>query len=390
MGIGQSIPLARVAGIRIGATYSWFFALFLIIWAMSSQFHDWLGGSSTQSYLLGVAAGALFFLSIVLHELGHATVARAHGIGILGIDLWFGGGVAKLDRDSRTPSEEFLVAIAGPAVTFVIIVLCGAAAAAAGEWQAFTDGATFTRISATPALALLAWLAAINGFLLIFNLIPAFPLDGGRIARAIAWKASGDRNRATRLSARVGEWFGYLLMAFGVYVLLRGDAVDGLWLGVLGLFLAQTARGAVASSAISARLDGVTAGDVMDREPVVVPEGTPVRDADDFFFHRYQLPWFPVTDDGGRYLGVLARDRVDATIRDGHPLLPVREVLDVGAGQSSCIAAEEPLEDLLSSEALRRLGALVVLDGDGVVRGLVTTDAVRRALGAALGGAGRG
>ena len=386
MGTGQSIPLARIAGIRIGATYSWFFALFLIIWGMSGWFRDVLGGSATQSYVMAVAAGALFFLSILLHEFGHAFVARRNGIGISGIDLWFGGGVAKMDRDSRTPGEEFRVAAAGPAVTLVIVGLCAGVGALASESGAFVNAATLTIDSTTPLLALLGWLASINVFLFLFNMIPAFPLDGGRIARSIAWKLGGDRNRATRLSARVGEGFGYLMIAVGIVILLDGRPIDGLWLAVLGMFLAQTARGAVASSAISERLDGVTAEDVMDAEPISVPQETPVRDADDFFFHRYHMPWFPVIDDGGRYLGVLTRDRVDETIRAGHPLLPVGEVLDVGDGHASCIAAEEPLEDLLSSEALRRLGALVVLDRDGIVRGVVTTDDVRRALGTALGG----
>ncbi len=123
----------------------------------------------------------------------------------------------------------------------------------------------------------------------------------------------------------------------------------------------------------------------MDHEPISVPDGTSVRDADDFFFNRYRSPWFPVVDDIGRYLGVVTSAGVDTAIRAGHPMLPVREVIDVGDGHASCVSPEEPLEDLLSSEALRRLGALVVLDRDGIVRGLVTTDHVRRALGRVLG-----
>jgi Zn-dependent protease len=384
MNTGQSIKLARVAGIRVGATYSWFFALFLIVWAMSSLFQD-SGTSNTEAYLYGVAAAALFFVSLLLHEFGHALEARRHGIGVIGIDLWFLGGVAKLDRDSRSPGEEFKIAAAGPAVTVVIVVIAAGAAALAGTSDIVQNIIDREVSGASSATVLLGWLAGINALLLVFNLLPAFPLDGGRIARAIAWKVTGDRNRATRLSARLGEYFGYAMMAVGVVIALRGQPIDGVWLAILGLFLAQAARGAVASTAISEKLGGVTAADVMDAGPVTVPDETSVRDADDQFFHRYRSTWFPVVDDGGRYVGVLTSTGVDTAIRAGHPLLPVREVLDVAGGRASCVSSEEPLEELLSSEALRRLGALVVLDTDGIVRGLVTTDHVRRALGAALG-----
>jgi len=386
MGTGNSIPLARIFGIRIGATYSWFFALFLIIWGLSGYFQDVLLGSSTQAYITAVLAGALFFVSILLHELGHALAARRDGIGITGIDLWFFGGVAKMDRDSRTPGEEFRVAAAGPLVTVGIVLLCGLIGTLASESNAFVNAATLTIDSTTPALALLGWLAAINVFVLVFNIIPAFPLDGGRIARAIAWKVSGDRNKATRLSGRLGQGFGYLLIGVGIYLVLRDQPIDGIWLGVLGLFLAQAAGGAVASSLVSAQIDGVTAADVMEADPISVPEDTAVRDADDWFFHRYQAPWFPVVDNAGHYIGVLMRERVDTAVRAGHPLLPVREVLDVSDGHRSCVSPEETLEELLASDSLRRLGALIVLDHDGVIRGVVTTDRVRRALGDALGG----
>lgn len=386
MGTGNSIQLAKIFGIRIGASYSWFFVLFLMIYWMSDYFHRALAGSDTQSYLLAVAAAGLFFLSLILHELGHAMAARHAGIGISGIDLWFFGGVAKMDRDTRSPGEEFRVSAAGPAVTLLIILLCSGISAAMSGSSAFLDAASLQSNNPTPALALLGWLAAINAFLFFFNLIPAFPLDGGRIARSIAWKLTGDRNKATRFSGYLGQGFGYLLMGLGVFLALSGSVANGLWMGVLGFFLAQAARSAVASSAISARLDGVTAADVMDRAPVTIPADTATRDADDAFFHRYGDPWFPVVDGDGHFVGVLRKERVDAAIRAGHPMLPVAEVLDEHDGHASCVAADEPLEDLLGSESLRTLGALAVLDGDGVLRGMVTTDHVRRALGSVLSG----
>ena len=179
LGGGGSIQLGRIFGIRIGASPSWFIVLFVMIFALSGYFSDTLAdSSSTTAYAVAVAGAALFFASLILHELGHAIVARRSGIGISGIDLWFFGGLAKMTRDTSSPGEEFRVAAAGPAVTLVIMAVCLGFGAST---EAFTqDGET------TPAQALLGWLAVVNGFLLVFNLVPAFPLDGGRIARAVA------------------------------------------------------------------------------------------------------------------------------------------------------------------------------------------------------------
>src|SRR5215208_7812698 len=159
-----------------------------------------VSGSRNTAYAVAVAGAVLFFASIVLHELGHAVVARRNGIAIAGIDLWFFGGIAKMEREADSPGEEFRVAAAGPAVTIVIAGLAFAGAAALAQTHDFFDVATLSSTDASPGLALLGWLFLINGVLFVFNLIPAFPLDGGRIARAIAWKITGDRNRATKVS----------------------------------------------------------------------------------------------------------------------------------------------------------------------------------------------
>src|SRR4051812_38784759 len=160
---------------------------------MTGRFGDIVEGSNSQAFALGVAAALLFFVSLALHELGHAIVARRNGIGIAGIDLWFFGGIAKLSRDSDSPGEELRIAAAGPAVTLAIVAVCAAAAMALSDTGDVLDVARFaTGTDTDPGTALLGWLAIVNAVLFVFNLIPAFPLDGGRIARAIAWKATGD------------------------------------------------------------------------------------------------------------------------------------------------------------------------------------------------------
>ncbi|HEU4974747.1 MAG TPA: site-2 protease family protein [Baekduia sp.] len=374
------MQLGRVFGIRIGASPSWFVFLFLMIWWLSGLFGDALPDmSDTGTYAVAVAGTTLFFLSIVLHELGHAVVARRNGVGVVGIDLWVFGGLAKLSRDADSPGEEFRIAAAGPFVTAVIagLALLGVTIASHddGAFQLVGGDAT-----TTPVLALLAWLTLVNAGLLAFNLVPGFPLDGGRIARAIAWKVTGDRNRATRLAGRLGQGFAYVLIGVGLWLAFAGSATDGVWLMLLGWFLSSGARGAVVSSAFSERIEGVTAADLMDAEPVAVPGTTTALAAQDEFFARYRLPWFPVVDADGRAVGVLRADRIDGALADGQPTLTASELAD--AGTDARVGRDTSLEALLGSEPLRRLGALVVTDADGRLCGLITLDSVRRALAA--------
>lgn len=379
--------LARVFGIRIGVSVSWFFVLFLLIWVLDSPFHDTLGGSSSKAFFTAVAAALLFFASLVLHELGHALTARRLGIRIEEIDLWFFGGIARMPREPETPGREFAIAAAGPLVTFAVVALSVGLGLAITTSQHFLDVAGYqSGVHATVAELLLAFIAQLNAVLLVFNLIPAWPLDGGRMARAIAWRLTGDRNRATRASARAGQLLAYLLYGLGLAVLivpglhsdLGVDAGQGVFFIVLGFFLSQAAKGALLQSALSDRIRDVTVADIMDREPVTIPAETPLLQAQDEFFHRYRWPWFAVVDDDGHYLGLLRAERVDEEITAGRPALRAAEVVDDEPPWR--IDTDQSLEALLGSEGLRRLGAVVAVDKDGVLRGVVTLAQVRRAL----------
>lgn len=381
----SSVQLGRLFGIRIGASPSWFLFLFLMIYFLSGQFQDVLNGSDTQAYVVAVTGALLFFVSLVAHELGHALVARRSGIGIEGIDLWFFGGLARLSRDSRTPGEEFRVAGAGPAVTLLVCLLCLCVGFGLSRADEFFDNVVFNEVRTTPVLALTSWLFTVNAFLFVFNMVPAFPLDGGRLARAAAWKITGDKNRGTRFSARLGQGFSFLLIGGGAVLAFTTDPINGVWLMVLGWFLGQAASGAVATSDFAERIDGVTVADLMDAEPVTLPADTHALRAQEDFFLRYGWEWFAVTDPlTGRYLGILPRTRVDGAVEAGQPALEVREVLD-GDVETYRVRDDEPLEALLASAPLRELGALMVVDGEERLRGVVTLQQVRRALGAAVG-----
>src|SRR4051794_33249856 len=191
---GRGVTLFRVGGIRVAVDFSWFVILFLIIIWLSASYRDELGASNGDSepYLLAVASALLFFASILLHELGHAFVAIRNGIGVSGITLWMFGGVSRLDGDSDSPGTEFKIGIAGPLVTAGIVVVCaGAFLLLADADQARRAALAQNNTGTSGVAAVIAWLGSINLLVLVFNLVPAFPLDGGRIARAIAWKRTG-------------------------------------------------------------------------------------------------------------------------------------------------------------------------------------------------------
>jgi Zn-dependent protease len=373
-----SFQLARIFGIRIGVSASWFLFLGLLILILANYFHEVVGGSQSTAYALAVAGALGYFASLIVHELGHALVARRLGIPIAGIDLWFFGGLARMRREPQTAAQELKVAAAGPALTFAVLVLFALAFELAASNAELTQ-AMLTREGTTvgPALALLGWLALINALVLVFNLLPAFPLDGGRIARALIWWRTKDRHRGTRATGRAGQALALLLAMGGVVSLARG-APGGFLSLMLAAMLYQAAGGAVVQGALAQRLESVKVADIMDREPVTIPAELRLLDAHEQFFMRYSWPWFAVVDQARHFLGVLRSERVDEELAAGRPALPVSDVLERDLPVE--ISEQEPLQTLLASEGLGRLGGMVAVDGDGVLRGVVTLAQIRKAL----------
>jgi Zn-dependent protease len=375
-----NFQLARIFGIRIGVSASWFFVLFfLIYWLGTEYFPQVLTVSSSTDYLIAVLAALGYFASLVLHELGHALTARRLGIPIAGIDLWFFGGLAHMRREPHSAGEELKIAAAGPAVTlalFVIFTALGAVLTSGGHFAELA--VTSTSATTTPLVALLGWLGFINAILFVFNVVPAFPLDGGRIARAIVWWRTGDRNRATQATGRSGQAFALCVGLLGLWELAGSGSTLGLLTILLAMFLYQAAGAAVMQGTLGRRIKSITVGDIMDRQPVTIDAGVTLLDAQEQFFSRYRWPWFAVVDPARHFLGVVRQQRVESEIAAGRPALPVLDVLE--EDMPVRIGQEAPLESLLGSEGLGRLGAMVAVDSDGVLQGVVTLAQVRQAL----------
>lgn len=375
-----------VLGIRIGVDPGWFLMLFLVILWLSPSFRNTLHGSDTQAYVTTVVSALLFFGSLIVHELGHAVAARRQGIEVKSIQLFLFGGLTQMGRDTNSPGEEFKVSAAGPLATLgMVLVFLVVDLAIVGPnrlWHAFLlDG----EVPVTPVLLALSWLLLMNVAVLLFNLVPAFPLDGGRIARAIVWRITGDKRRGTRTAAQLGQGFALILAGLGIYLTLSGGrALSGIWLVLLAFLLGQSARGALVQTAITERIEGVRVADIMDRQPVAIPAQTAVAQALDEYFLRYGWPWFAVTDESGRFLGIARQETLQEAAEGGDGGLTVGSLLVGGETAGWHVDEDRPLTEVLSAESLGRLGALMAVDAEGVLRGVVTIEQVRQAMQSAL------
>jgi Zn-dependent protease len=373
-------------GIRIGVNGSWFLILFLMIFWLSGSFRTQLHSSDGVAYLTTVVTVLVLFASLIVHELGHAFAARGEGIEVRRIDLFLFGGLTEMSRDAATPGEDFKIAAAGPLATLGFVLACLVLDLAIVGPHRLVHAAELGGTSKiTPVLLSLSWLLFWNVLLLVFNLVPAFPLDGGRIARSIVWRVTGEKQRGTRAAAQLGQGFAVLLAGVGVWLILAYTSFTGLWLIAIAVLLGQSARGALLQTAFTQRIEGVRVADIMDRQPVAIPAQTPVSQALDDFFLRYGWSWFPVIDEAGRFMGIARQPKLQAAHDAGEGWLTVGAVLEAEEAGSWRVDEDRPLTEVLSSESLGRFGALMAVDAEGVLRGVVTIEQVRRALQSAFG-----
>src|SRR5919206_287162 len=279
----SSIRLGRVAGIDVGIHYTWLFAFALIAWSLAAGFFPSAtpGLAAPTYWLLGVAAALGLFASVLIHEFSHSLMALARGLRVQSITLFIFGGVSTIVGEAERSLDEFLIAVVGPLSSFLLAGVFWAAGQAAA-----LDG--------TPLGAFVGYLASVNLILGLFNLVPGFPLDGGRVLRSIVWAVSGSLRRATQVASYVGQGFGFLLIFWGVSRLLGGDVFGGLWTAFIGWFLNSGAESTRQQQALTEDLRGVGVAQVMDPWPsVCCPHARLIEEEEEEEVERcYERSWF--------------------------------------------------------------------------------------------------
>lgn len=343
---GMRWRLFRLCGIPISVDASWLVILALVSWTLINLFRESVPDLPSGTYwVMGVGAALAFFGCIVLHELGHALVARAVGIPIRGITLFLFGGVAEMEDEPASPRSELLMAIAGPAVSAVLTGMLWFVSA---------------MVEAPALIVPLQFLAGINLVVLIFNLVPAFPLDGGRVLRAALWGLLGNLRRATYWAALSGQAFAWFLIALGILHFFAGEIPQGIWLGLIGLFLNNAARGSYQQILVQQALRGEPVSRFMNRNPIVVAPGLNLRTWVDDYVYRYHRKMFPVASNG-HVDGVISTEELTHYPRNEWDKHTVAEAMRPGAELLSISPDADALQALAK---MQRTGSsrLVVMD----------------------------
>jgi Zn-dependent protease len=355
--------LGSIFGFEIRIDFSWFIIFFLILWSFSAGvFPAKIPGRPVGLYfVMGTLGALLFFASLLAHELAHSLVARSKGIPVEGITLFIFGGMARMRLEAEDPRDEFQIAVVGPLSSLAIAGLF-----ALVWWLGRLAGWS-------PAIAVAAgYLAFLNALLAVFNLMPGFPLDGGRVFRALVWRATGDVTKATRWAAASGRWFGYALMAFGALQLFAGAVLGGMWLIFIGWFLQNAAGMSLRQHVVRNLLEGVGAREIMTANPDAVPADLAVQELVDVHFLQKRHQAFPVVE-AGRPVGLVTLQHVKQLPRQEWAGKQVRHVM---AGSEGIVVGPwESVSRVL--EIMQEAGERrVLVVRDGRLTGLISASDV--------------
>jgi len=361
----RSIKVARIAGIPIAVSPWWLFAVVLMTWLLGEGYYpsEIAGISPAAAYTLGLASVLLLFASVLAHEFGHAIVARKRGISINEIDLWLLGGMARMSGRPQRPQDELAFAAAGPAVTAAIAVMFGSVAV------------LLPSAAPAPLRALIDYQAEVNGLILALNLVPGFPLDGGRILRAVLWDRRNDIATATDTAADVGRTVGWIFVAIAAFLFLGGDVL-GLWLGLIGAFLIGASGAERIQEESHLALEGLPACELMSHPAVSIPSDLPASDAAAQYFSRYRYAAFPVLDRNGRAIGLLSIDQIESM----SPAQRGRTIVGECANKDEAliISRDDDVAQLLDQPAFARVGRAVVVDDGRRPTGVISVTDIER------------
>jgi Zn-dependent protease len=358
----SSIRLGQIWGVELGLHFSWLVIAFLITFSLGQQFRltnpEW--GAATI-WATAILTGFFFFAALFAHELAHAFVAKLRGLPIHRITLFLLGGMAQIEKEAGDPATEFWMALAGPAMSVLLGLVCLALAGVAG-WRV-------RELPGTPALALLVWLGYINLMLAAFNLIPGYPLDGGRVLRAVLWWINHDVRQSTRIAARTGQLVAVLFIAWGIYRFFTGEGLGGLWLVFIGWFLMQAASASYARVEASAALGGLTAGELMTRDCDTVAAETSLAEFVHSLLLRTGRRCYLVVD-GDRMLGLITPHQIKAVDAEQWGRLRVSDVM-VPRERLHAVGPDAPAAQVLELMTREDINQVPVVS-DGLLQGMVT------------------
>ena len=355
------IKLFRIWGIQIGLHYSWLLIALLVTLSLAGQFQatnpQW---GANVVWVIAILTALLFFAAIVLHELSHAAIAKARGLPVKSITLFALGGVAQIEKEASDPKTEFWMGIVGPITSALIGGICLALAVLIG-WDP-------TARHQSPQLAMLVWLGIINIALAVFNMVPGFPLDGGRVLRAIVWWITGNAERATRIAATTGQGIAFVFIIVGLFRFFSGAGFGGLWLTFIGWFLLDAARSSYAQTEILKHLRGVRVRDVMTHNWPAIESGTNLQSFVDEYLLRSGHRNFAVQENG-RVIGLITPHEVKDIERDRWQQMTVREAMRP-LDRLHSIKPTTPVAEALEAMGREDVNQLVVLSNshlDGIV-----------------------
>jgi len=358
----SNIKLGKVSRIEIGLHYSWFVIAALIGFSLGEHFrHVNPNWSASEVWITSVFTALLFFITLLLHELAHSLVAQARGLKVKAITLFALGGVSQIEDEASDAKTEFWVAIAGPVASVVIGFDCLALAGGLG-WRPSTE-------PHTAITAVLVWLGYINFGLGLFNMIPGFPLDGGRVFRAIVWAITKNADRSIRIAVRVGQVVAFLFILDGVWSFFNGAGLNGLWVAFIGWFLMDAAQSSYAQVDVAAALRGMRVSEVMSRDCPIVSHEMSIQELVDTCVFRTGQRCFPV-EDRGDVVGLITLKDVGAVPRDRWDSTTVREAMRP-VEQLHLIAPDTPVLEALQIMAGNDINQLPVV-ANGVLQGVVS------------------
>jgi Zn-dependent protease/CBS domain-containing protein len=362
----KNFPLFKLLGFEVRIDYTWFFLAVLITWSLAAGFFPlrYPDLPSTTYLIMGLVGAAGLFLSIILHEMSHSLVARKHGIPMKGITLFIFGGVAEMGEEPPSPKAEFLMAIAGPIASIII-----------SGTMFLTHHAGQTMDWPIPVMAVVSYLAWINLILAAFNLVPAFPLDGGRILRSFLWYTRNDLRGATRITSHIGGWFGMVLIILGALTFMTGNFVGGMWWCLIGMFIRSAARMSLRQVLIRKALEGESVRSFMQTDPVTVPPDITVQSLIDDFIYRDYYKLYPVVDNG-HLIGCITTNRIKQFSRGEWAKCTVGEIAEK-CSRNNSIAPDTDAMKAMAIMSQTGASRFLVVEGDRLVGILVLKDLLK-------------